>query len=300
MIPEIRFYGTHRNKLGESPVWDTRSNCLFWVDSVSQKIFRADEYGLGITSWDVPTKVGSIALCEDGLLVALEDGFFLLDTDTSDLKAVCRPEKGNANVRFNDGKADRQGRFLAGTMRHGNVEGAPGKLYRLEGTDALAIDTGIMLANSLCFSPDGSTMYFADSLQGRIWAYDYSADGAIAASRRTFIDTTPHGSAPDGATVDADGFLWVAFVQSDEIVRVSPEGKITERISSPVPYPSCPAFGGPGMQTLFVTSLWDTGGMFRTDHAHGGRMLAITGLPASGIAEAVCPNPFRESTDHES
>lgn len=297
---DITLYGAHRNKLGESPVWDTRTNRLYWIDSVSKQIFAGDEQGAVLQSWDAPTTVGSVALCDDGLLVALQDGFFLLETATGALHEICRPEQGNEKVRFNDGKADRQGRFLSGTMRHGDVEGAPGKLYRLEGREAVEIDSGIMLANSLCFSPDGSVMYFADSLQGCIWAYDYTADGPIAATRRTLIETAPHGSAPDGATVDAEGFLWVAFVQSDEIVRISPEGEIVEKIASPVPYPSCPAFGGEAMKTLFVTSLWDTGGMFRTDHKHGGRMLAITGLACGGIPEAVCPNPLQEGTHHES
>ncbi|MDJ0979705.1 MAG: SMP-30/gluconolactonase/LRE family protein [Erythrobacter sp.] len=299
-MPHLALYGTHRNKLGESPVWDPGSDRLYWVDSVSNTIFSADEQGEGLESWDAATTVGSIALCEDGLLVALDDGFFLLDTDSGDLQEICRPEKGNEEVRFNDGKADRQGRFLAGTMRHSDVDGAPGKLYRLEGRAAREIESGIKLANSLCFSPDGGTMYFADSLQGCIWAYDYKTDGPIAATRRTLIETAPLGSAPDGATVDAEGFLWVAFVQSDEIARISPEGELVERIASPVPYPSCPAFGGANMQTLFVTTLWDTGGMFQTDHEHGGRMLAITGLPCRGIPEAVCPNPLREGTDNES
>ncbi len=232
--------------------------------------------------------------------MTLEDGFYWLDTANGNFRTISRPEEGSEEVRFNDGKADRQGRFLSGTMRHGSVEGAPGKLYRLEGEHACEIDCGIMLSNSLCFSPDGAMMYFADSLQGRIWAYDYAADGPIAVTKRTLIETTQHGSAPDGATVDAEGFLWVAFVQSDEIVRISPEGKIVEKVVSPVPYPSCPAFGGTDMQTLFVTSLWDTGGMFRTDHEHGGRMLAITGLACGGIPETVCPNPLQEGNHHES
>ena len=300
MTAEIIFYGTHRNKLGESPVWDTRMERLYWVDSISKKIFAGDEQGAGLMSWDVPATVGSIALCEDGLLVALQDGFYLLNTQTGHLNEISCPEKGNQDVRFNDGKADRQGRFLAGTMRQNDVEGAPGKLYRLDGQQSCEIDSGIMLANSLCFSPDGSIMYFADSLQGRIWAYDYKTDGPISKTRRTLIETTPLGSAPDGATVDAEGFLWVAFVQSHEIVRVSPEGEVVARIPSPVPFPSCPAFGGVDMRTLFITSLWDTGGLIRTDHEHGGRMLAIKGIPCGGLAEVVCPNPLRRGNHYGS
>lgn len=299
-MPEISFYSDHRNKLGESPVWDRRTDRLYWIDSISKRIFAADEQGGDLQVWDAPTTVGSVALCENGLLAALEDGFYWLDSQSGQFHAISCPEEGNEAVRFNDGKADRQGRFLSGTMRHGSAEGAPGKLYRLEGKQASEIESGIMLANSLCFSPDGATMYFADSLQGCIWAYDYNTDGPIAATKRTLIETAPHGSAPDGATVDAEGFLWVAFVQSDEIVRISPQGEIVEKIASPMPYPSCPAFGGTGMQILFVTSLWDTGGMFRTDHEHGGRMLAITGLPCAGIPEAVCPNPLQEGNNHGS
>jgi L-arabinonolactonase len=291
MSIEISFYGDHRNKLGESPIWDTRCDRLFWVDSMSCKIFSADAQGGDLKFWQTPAIVGSIALSENGLIAALADGFYSVDLDTGAFTPVALPEAGNDAVRFNDGKADRQGRFLSGTMRHGEQEGAPGKLYRLEDGTAHVIEDGIMLSNSLCFSPDGKIMYFADSLQSCIWAYDYLDDAPIAASRRQLIDTTAHGSAPDGATVDLDGHLWVAFVQNDKLVRISPEGKIVDVLVSPVPYPSCPAFGGVDLATMYVTSLWDTGGMFKTDHVDGGRMLAISGLPANGIAEVVCAEP---------
>jgi len=292
MTAQIGLYGSHRNKLGESPVWDARCQRLFWVDSISRQILSADAQGQGLTQWDTPSTVGSIGLCEQGLIAALEDGFYRLDLATGRFMPIALPERDQHAVRFNDGKADRQGRFLSGTMRHGGAQGTPGKLYRLnEGGTVSVLQDGIMLSNSLCFSPDGTVMYFADSLQLCIWAYDYVADAPFATNRRVLIDTTPHGSAPDGATVDAEGYLWVAFVQSDRIVRISPEGKVVADLASPAPYPSCPAFGGPGLATMYVTTLWDTGGMFKTDHPLGGRMLAITGLPAPGLPEAICPDP---------
>jgi sugar lactone lactonase YvrE len=292
--PRISFVGEHRNRLGESPLWDERIARLWWVDSVARLICRSDANGGGLESWTAPSEVGSIALAETGLLAALQDGFHAFDPLDGSFEPIAVPEAGNATVRFNDGKADRQGRFLSGTMRTSAEHGAPGKLYRLE-PDATTtmLETGTRVSNALCFSPDGGILYFADSLAMAVWAYDYDIDTGAATNRRVLIDTKPLGSAPDGATVDLAGDLWVTLVQGQALAQVSSAGALLRRIDLPIPFPSCPAFGGPGLTTLFLTTVSNSGGALKTDHPDGGRMLALNGLDAVGLPEARCPIPRR-------
>lgn len=288
----IRFHGERRNRLRESPLWDHREGQLYWVDSVAPAICSSDAGGGDLREWPMPAAVGSIGLATAGLVVALADGFYRFDPGTGATACIVRPDLGDHPVRFNDGKADRQGRFLAGTMGHGVSHGRAGRLLRLDtnGTAAL-VEDGFALANSLCFSPDGATMYFADSLQGQVWAYDYDTAAGVPSNRRTLIETAPLGSAPDGATVDAEGCLWIALVQAQKLLRVSPGGSPLAEIATPMPFPACPAFGGAGLTTLYVTSIADSGGSLKSDNPEAGRTTAITGLPAPGLPEAVCPLP---------
>lgn len=291
-MPRITIIGKRRDRLGESPVWDDRCARLWWVDSISQRIFCADADGDRLESWSTPSMVGSIALTDHGLLAALRDGFYAFDPDSGTFDPIDRPEADNGVVRFNDGKADRQGRFLCGTMRFGGAEGAPGKLYRLDPDGrSTVLETGLGVSNGLCFSPAGDKLYFADSLAMAIWAYDYDGATGAATNRRTLFDTRAVASAPDGATVDSRGNLWVALVQGQAIACISTAGELLARIDLPIPFPSCPAFGGEAMTSLFVTSLSDTGAAFKTDLPDGGRLLRIDGLDATGIAETRCLIP---------
>jgi L-arabinonolactonase len=280
------FVGVHRAMLGESPLWDPRLGLIWWVDAIGQQICRSAPDGGDFRSWDAPGIVGSIGLARNGLIAALRDGFYLFDPATEEFTPVVTPEADNLAVRFNDGKTDRQGRFLSGTMRFGGAEGALGKLYRLENDGAVTIlESDIQISNAICFSPAGDTLYFADSLQHCIWAYDY---GQRASNRRVLIDLRPLGSPPDGATVDADGNLWVALVMEQAVACISPQGDVLHQVALPVPFPTCPAFGGDDLGTLFVTSIRDSKGLIVSDHPDAGRLMAVTGLGVTGIAEPYC------------
>ncbi|MEO5641412.1 MAG: SMP-30/gluconolactonase/LRE family protein [Sphingomicrobium sp.] len=292
MTIRFDFVGDHRTLLGESPLWDGRAAKLWWVDIVAPRICRANADGGDLETWEAPSTVGSIVLAEKGLLAALADGFYAFDPGSGAFAPIARPDL-DPGVRFNDGKADRQGRFLSGTMRDGSAEGAPGKLYRLEhdGSTSL-IESGIAVSNALCFSPSGDTLYFADSLAKSIWAYDYDGSSGAVTRRRTLIDADTLGTIADGATVAADGTLWVALVQAQQLAHISPDGALIEKIDLPLPYPSCPAFGGADLATLFVTSISNSGGLFKSDHPNAGRILAITGHGATGLPESRCPLPL--------
>lgn len=286
---DIQFFGSWRNGLGESPLWDNDAGLLYWVDSVARRICRADALGEQFEAWTMPDTVGSVALAETGILAALHDGFYAVDLETGAATPIALPERGNPAVRFNDGKTDRRGHLLAGTMRVGDGNAAAGRLYRLERNGCCTVlERDIGISNALCFSPEGDRLYFADSLQSVIWRYQYDADSGAVSDRRTFTETRTLGSAPDGATVDAEGYIWVALVQSQQIARFAPDGTLVQKIDLPIPFPSCPAFGGKDLRTLFVTTIADSGHRLRTDHPDGGRMLAISGVGVCGLPEARC------------
>lgn len=273
--------------LGESPLWDPESERLFWVDVVSKSV-RALHLASGTEySWSTPSPVGSIGLArDDSLVIALQDGFYRLSLGVSRIEPIVRLDDADPLMRLNDGKMDRSGRFLCGGM--GLKADPRGTLYRLTSPGRLErLADGIRISNALCFSPDGSLMYFADSLSHRIMVHDYDRHGDTVGPPRVFLDTTSLGSAPDGATVDSEGHLWVALVQRGQVARVSPTGKLVTTIDIPVDFPSCPAFGGTDLDTLFVTSIKDSGtGRMVSTHANAGALFAITGLGVRGIAES--------------
>jgi L-arabinonolactonase len=284
-VTRVRISETADN-LGESPVWDGQTGRVYWVDSVSRLVrYHEPETG-AFGQWEAPSMVGSIGLGENNTLIAgLFDGLYSLDLATGAFTPLFLPEPADPLVRFNDGKVDRFGRYLCGTM---GVHADPrGTLYRLCAngeTDMLA--NGIRIANTLCFSPDGETMYFADSLDRKIRAYKYGNDREPLTEPRIFADTEIFGSGPDGATVDAEGFVWVALVQVGRVARYAPDGRLDRLIAAPTDMPSCLAFGGPDLSTLYVTSIKNSGsGRAISRHPHAGCLYAIEGLGVKGLHE---------------
>ncbi|WP_293865559.1 SMP-30/gluconolactonase/LRE family protein [uncultured Alsobacter sp.] len=275
-----------QDMLGESPIWDPDSQCLFWVDGVS-RLIRSHDPSTGICrSIPVPSMIGSIGLATGGKLVAgLVDGIYLVDLETGQCDPVFKPATPDARARFNDGKVDRQGRYVCGTM--GIYAEPRGELYRVDSQgrhDVLA--NGIRIANSLCFSPDGGTMYFADSLDRAIRAYRYSPGDEPLEHPRIFVDTSAFNSGPDGATVDAEGYVWASLVTVGKIARFTPTGQLDRLIEAPTDMPSCVTFGGPDLTTLFVTSIKDSGsGRAISRHPAGGHLFAIDGLGVKGLPE---------------
>ena len=246
--------GTQIDILGESPVWDDACACLYWVDIRSPAIRRLDPASGVVQTWAMPALVGSIGLTDDGrLLVALPRQIALFDPRTQALEPFVEPPPMPPEHRFNDGRCDRQGRFWLGTMH--NITRAPeGMLYCLEGAGPLReVRTGICIPNSLAFSPDGRTMYFADSLRYSLFAYDYDPALGVMGAERVLATTEPPGF-PDGSTVDAVGFLWNAEFNASRLVRYAPDGRTDRIIALPVERPTCCAFGGKDLDVLYVTT----------------------------------------------
>lgn len=294
MTLDVRAVSDEIDLLGESPVWDRELSCLYWVDGVSRRVRRYDPATGRFAAWSTPSIVGCVALGRGRtLVVGLVDGVYTLDLTSGDVHPVFRPDPTDPRVRFNDGKVDRDGRFLCGTM---GVHADPlGRLYRVDGEGSVdVLAEGIRIFNALCFSPAGDVMYFADSLEGTIRAYAYGPGDAPVAAPRVLCDTTQWGSGPDGATVDAEGCLWVALVRAGKIARITPAGALDRLIDAPADLPSSLAFGGEDLATLFVTTIKDSGsGRAVSAHPDGGKLFAIDGLGVRGLPEARFRAPAR-------
>jgi L-arabinonolactonase len=243
--------------LGEGPLWDADSQRLYFIDSLGKRVFRCTANGGEMRSWIVPEPVGSMALRQrGGAIVALKSGFHTLDFLTGEVLRVAVPEPDMPNNRLNDGKVDAAGRFIAGSMDMG--ESTPnGNLWSLAPDFSLKkLDQGIICSNGPCWSPDGKTLYFADSFSGAMSAYDYDVTTGNVSNKRIFVTVDPsRGGAPDGATVDEEGFVWSATVFDGRIKRYAPDGSIDREIEMPVVKITSLAFGGPELDTLFVTSM---------------------------------------------
>lgn len=272
--------------LGESPLWDHRSERLWWVDSTGPTLHACDAEGQNAEHWVLNQPIGSIGLAKEGLLVALADGFYRFDPDGAKLVPIAQPEMAPA-TRLNDGKADRCGRFLSASMCTGaNIRA--GGLFRLDADGGCErLEDGVTIGNAICFSPDGDTLYFADSMDGILRRYDYAGDSGTIGPRTDLVDCRDQGSPPDGATVDSEGHIWVALVLAQAVACYSPEGQLLRSIPLPLPYPSCPAFGGPGLDTLYLTSIANSGHRLVADHPDAGRITVIRGLGVTGLVEGV-------------
>lgn len=278
-----------KTTLGEGPLWDVEQQRLYFIDSFDGRVFRCTADGREVRSWDVPAKIGSIALRKDGngAICSLANGFHTLDFGTGDCELIVDPEADKPNNRINDGKVDRQGRFVAGSMDT-LEEGANGALYRLDPDFSLhTLDTGIIVSNGPCWSPDDKTFYFADTWTGEIWAYDYDISDGSVSNRRTFakVDTSGGGAA-DGSTVDAEGFVWNALVYDSKLVRYAPDGSVDRVIDMPVKKVTSVNFGGPDLDILFVTSMAKPPlPRFPGDGVQRGSVFAIHDLGVKGVPE---------------
>lgn len=244
--------------LGEVPLWCDRSQRLWWVD-VRRPALQSYEPATGrhrAQRLAPELLVGSIALRETGgFLLATNHGLYLYDPDTGQApQPLLNPEPDQPDNRLNDGKCDRRGRFWVGSMP--DTRRTPeGKLYRFDPDHRCHVMLDdVVLPNSIAWSPDDRTMYFADTHRQVIWAFDYDLDDGVISNRRVFKNWTHQAGRPDGSTVDVDGCLWNAMVATGQLVRLTPEGRVDRIIQMPVTNPTCPAFGGSGLDTLYVTS----------------------------------------------
>lgn len=256
-----------RHATGESPVWHVGEQALYWTDIPARRLWRWDAASAQTSSWAAPEMLACMAtmapVAHAGAWIAgMETGIFALTLQAdgrleSQLLAPVKHAQGG--MRFNDGRCDRQGRFLAGTMVMNMGLGAcAGCVYSYQKSSGLtALLDGFITPNGMAFSPDGKTMYLSDSHPSvqMVWAYDYDTQTGRPSNRRVFVDMKQHPGRPDGAAVDADGCYWICGNDAGLIHRFTPQGKLDYSLAVPVKKPAMCAFGGAGLDTLFVTSI---------------------------------------------
>lgn len=246
--------GEVRASLGEGPVWDERSGQLLWIDIVSHRLFRTALATGRTDSLCLPHPIGVVVpRVSGGYMAALEDGFWSLD-DEGRAERVAAVEADDPGTRFNDGACDPQGRFWAGTMAW-DGSAAQGSLYRLDPDGRVTrVLESVGISNGLGWSPDGTVMYYSDSLTGRVDAFDFDKPDGGLSRRRTFIVLPPGSGVPDGLCVDEEGAVWLATWGGWCVRRYLPDGSLDAILPLPVAQVSSCAFGGSDLRLLFVTT----------------------------------------------
>jgi len=241
--------------LGESPVWSVDEQVLYFVDIRAPSLNRFDPASGRNVVMPMPSSIGCVALRQrGGFIVALRDGVWLAERDGTLARKVAAAPYDPAHHRFNDGRCDLQGRFFAGSMNEQH-DAASAQLVRIDADFTLTeVLHGMTISNGLAWSPDGRTMYHADTPTRTIRAFDYDAATGTPSTPRVFAAFSGATERPDGGAVDSAGNYWSAFYRGGKVVKLSPRGELLAEYAVPAMCPTMCAFGGPELRTLYVTS----------------------------------------------
>ncbi len=294
-----------KNAVGESPLWHPREQALYWVD-IPAKALHQWKSGQDMQTWYASEMIGCIAMhASGGLIAGMESGVFHLNIRSDGSmqeKRLASVHHVTQGMRFNDGRCDRQGRFVAGTMLMNMADShQEGCVIRYENSsDLKQLISGLHTPNGMAFSPDGRTMYLSDSHPKSqiIWAFDYDTATGMPTNRRVFHDMTSLPGRPDGAAIDTDGCYWICGNDAGLIHRIDPRGQLDYSISVPVKKPSMCSFGGADMKTLYVTSIRPANIDLADQPLAGGVFALRPG--AQGMAESFFnPSDFNPRRHHE-
>jgi sugar lactone lactonase YvrE len=240
--------------LGEGPLWHPLRQRLFWFDIPAGKLISTNAEGGQHREWLFGEPASAAGWVDkDTLLVATASGLQKFDIKLGSWETLVSLEKDNPVTRSNDGRTAPDGSFWIGTMGR-NLEHNAGAYYRYHKGRLERIVSPVSIPNSTCFSPDGKIAYLADTARRLIWRWQLGESGAPIGAKEVHIDLRQSKAIPDGSVVDSEGYLWNAQWGGWRIVRYDPNGREDRVISLPVQQPTCPAFGGPDLTRLYITS----------------------------------------------
>lgn len=242
--------------LGESLLWDSARQCWWWTDIEASAIYRWRESYVAPTLYQTPDRVGSMVICRSGkILLGMAKSLALFDIASRQVTPLITVEADMPTTRVNDGRTDRDGNYVFGTLDQAQPRTAIAHFYQYSlqhGLRQLDLPAAA-IANSICFSLDGRTMYFCDTVTQCIQQCDYDAAKATVSNIRLFVQTEAHAY-PDGSVIDSQGHLWNAQWGAGRVVQYAQDGQELQRIHLAAKNPTCPAFGSAGLNQLVVTS----------------------------------------------
>jgi L-arabinonolactonase len=257
-MTEVRLALNAQNHLGESPLWSAQDQALWWVNCEQPPELHRWQPESGVHHvWPMPQRIGGfVHKAGGGLLLALADGVYDFDLESEAL-ALRASSPLPPHVRLHECGCDRQGRLWVGSFDHhfpADRGAAGGAWFRLDGNALTPVIEGVAVSNGLAFSPDGRTLYCANTPSRSVEAFDLEPETGELSNRRLFLTLVPDDGHIDGAAVDAEGGYWLAVVATGTVRRYRPDGSLDQTIALPCSNPTKPAFGGADMETLYVTS----------------------------------------------
>lgn len=270
-----------RAQVGEGAVWDGAAQVLWWTDINSRVMHRYDPATGVDQRFDIGLRVGCFALRQrGGFMLAAEHGFWAWDPDGGGPEHLMDVEQDRLDNRMNDGGCDRQGRFFASSMNLATPRAATGACWRLSADyEVERVADGLHIGNGIAFAPAGDRFFLADTTEEKVWVHPYNAAGGHIGARSTFANLADMPGLPDGATVDSDGFYWLAAVRGGRVYRFAPDGRLDRTVELPISSPTRPMFGGADLDRLFVTSIRVPGEDF------SGGLFVVDGLGCRGLPE---------------
>lgn len=247
-----------QNEIGETPIWVSKEQALYWIDSERYTVYRYDPKTGEYRIFEVARAItGLYPRSIGGWIAATKTGISFWEQHPNEFTFIVDPEADTPQVCCNDAVVDRQGRFLVGTMNEQDFNTPDGSLYRLDTNGSLhKLDSGFAVCNGMGLSLDGRTLYLTDMFHHQILAYDYDLATGNISRQRPFVRVPEETGAPDGLIVDSEDFIWSAHWGGWRITRYDPAGKIEREIRLPVENVTCLGFGGSDLDELYVTTAW--------------------------------------------
>lgn len=296
--PEMTLALRQQAILGEGLLWHAGAQRWWWTDIEASALHAWSPEDGAPRHYPLPDRLASLAFCRSGRLLlglakqlsfaSLADG--ANGASQLHLHPLVAVDAAEPRTRVNDGRTDRRGYFVFGTLNEASDRRPIGSFYQYSaqhGLRRLALPA-VAISNSICFSLDGKTMYFTDTPSRRIMRCDYDAESAQVANVRLFAPVADDHAYPDGSVIDRDGCLWNAQWGAGRVVQYAPDGRVLRTVPVPAKNPTCPAFGGPGLEQLMVTtSRQDMTDEERARYPLAGSLFWLEAAGTGGVADTL-------------